>query len=984
MKKKILLSLLLLSCSTLVRAGGDEDATTYIKSRSGVQEVPLSWLQNKERGAGSLILEKYSDPATIPHSPEKAKYFPITDKSLDVILSFLSRGEIAGNELCDSKQLCADVDACKLSTMAPLLRADIQEKELLENFPKLRPLSQLYPEVYQRILLAVAAKKNDANFLQYVMSKHNTQEQYKMLHAKSDLQDYLNKDKKNLDYPLSASDFSKFASGARASIADMVLAAEGDAAKTGIRPMLLQQGLITPPFNDHERMSLERLKQIAFERCQHPFERPEIVPIPILDPPNSAGVPGVGMDYKAELAVTASNVLDRDGFYMYPRPRAAVNSLPMDIFVDTDKSGMYQRKTWEDVNPNFSSPDIQPPIDKSKIPPEGRVLTELIVGHQAPNGKGWPQLFDIRSSAYVRFAGYPPQVTGASMRLGAHGIFSKGGPATPNVREDFPIVRAVFGKIKDRKVSNVLMLVESDLFCGAFDVDMTEGKDAEMIVDSNWYTRNDFKWKEDPHTALVAYSSMVYKTKEDTVDRPSGQAHDSDTLIVNYANGDEERVVLAPPKKKGEELRQHQFKAKARSKGGVNEWILANEDRNPEHYADFKHALGDTNYDKRASYKVKILDTNIKTGVGLYEDSPDGEYGDNIVAASTVHQDIMKAKSPQDFIHFKYKTTAFYPNPALNQKDECGLIRDGIAKLPASGGEVIVPAGTYNCTSSIVIDRDNVTIKGAGEDKVTIRLADYVHQPLMIIGDRTTIQDEAGNYVTGKPVKNVTVSGITLDGNKANHDVTKECGEGSCDGDAGAIRNNGITIRGASNVLIENVTTHDMISGGLVTEKYCDHLTVRNFNSYGNYFDGFAGYETKESLFENLDLHHNNGAGISIDINFNNNVIKDSHLHHNKDVGIFARQLHGNKFVKVDILNNGNHGVFMAKSEGEDSYAYDNTFDAVKINGSNGYGIWISDNCQGNKVIGSSDLSGNTKGATGSSIQGILGIDNGVILTRNN
>ena len=43
-----------------------------------------------------------------------------------------------------------------------------------------------------------------------------------------------------------------------------------------------------------------------------------------------------------------------------------------------------------------------PPIDAAALPPEGRVLSELIVGHKQP-GAGYPQFFDFRDGkAHLR------------------------------------------------------------------------------------------------------------------------------------------------------------------------------------------------------------------------------------------------------------------------------------------------------------------------------------------------------------------------------------------------------------------------------------------------------------------------------------------------------------------------------------------------------------------------------------------------------
>jgi glucan biosynthesis protein len=398
-------------------------------------------------------------------------------------------------------------------------------------------------------------------------------------------------------------------------------------------------------------MDMARLRSEAFTRCQTPFSRPVVEAVPILDPPHG-GADAEGMVYQEELAVRTTNLLDREGFYFSPRPRAAVNTLPMEIFVDGDNTGTYERKTWEDANPDYSSNQIQPPILQSNIPSAGRVLTELIIGHRSPRGD-YPQLFDLRSSAYFRFAGYPPQVTGASLRLAAHKIFGLGGKGETATKEDFPIVRAIYTGIKDSKTANALVLVESELFCGALNMDMLEGDNPEVVIDSYWYTRSDFNWKRDPHTGLVAYSSMLWKTEKQTPERVSDEAHDSDILTVKTENGVVKKYPLDPPKTG---LRVRHLTPTQQPV----EWTLANEDRDPSHFADFQPALGNTNYNFRASYRVSLLETNVRTGVSLYEQAADGEYGDNIVAVSTLRQNIKKATKVDQFIRFKYKTTAFF------------------------------------------------------------------------------------------------------------------------------------------------------------------------------------------------------------------------------------------------------------------------------------------------------------------------------------
>ncbi|MBF0313903.1 MAG: DUF1566 domain-containing protein [Oligoflexia bacterium] len=114
----------------------------------------------------------------------------------------------------------------------------------MQIFPKLSPLAKLYPDVYKRILLTVAAKNNDLNFLKYVLHKYKLQT--KVLMEEFDLRKYLNKNEDELKFPLSASDFSKLAGGSKISIVNVVLTSpDTGEAKKGIRSFLEQKGLIT-------------------------------------------------------------------------------------------------------------------------------------------------------------------------------------------------------------------------------------------------------------------------------------------------------------------------------------------------------------------------------------------------------------------------------------------------------------------------------------------------------------------------------------------------------------------------------------------------------------------------------------------------------------------------------------------------------------------------------------------------------------------
>jgi parallel beta-helix repeat protein len=228
-------------------------------------------------------------------------------------------------------------------------------------------------------------------------------------------------------------------------------------------------------------------------------------------------------------------------------------------------------------------------------------------------------------------------------------------------------------------------------------------------------------------------------------------------------------------------------------------------------------------------------------------------------------------------------------------------IQQALDSLPATGGEVDLPAGKFEIRQPIILSRDNETLRGAGPATI-LRLADNANCPVIILGEPVNNPSHT--------VRHLLVTGFFIDGNRIHQDreLWRLTGEGS------QIRNNGITVQGVGDSIVENITTARCRSGGLVTTRDIRHLTVRGLESFDNEFDGLACYQTEDSLFADLKLHNNPGAGISLDLAFNNNVISNAMLVAN-DLGIFMRASRENQFLNVTIRDSRHHGVFMAHSE---------------------------------------------------------------------
>ncbi|HYF37460.1 MAG TPA: glycosyl hydrolase family 28-related protein [Prosthecobacter sp.] len=260
-------------------------------------------------------------------------------------------------------------------------------------------------------------------------------------------------------------------------------------------------------------------------------------------------------------------------------------------------------------------------------------------------------------------------------------------------------------------------------------------------------------------------------------------------------------------------------------------------------------------------------------------------------------------------------------------------INRAIAKCAETGGEVRLGAGTYVCKEPIILRHSNVTLRGAG-DATRLVLADKANCPVLIIGDEAK---DPRHKVTG-----VRVSDLTIDGNRENQDV--ECWEGACDtGEKTVIRSNGITLRRAVGVTVERVTILRCRSGGLVTEKGCRRLTVRGLTASDHEFDGLACYETEDSLFTELFLHDNPGAGISTDLQFNGNVIANAMLLRNGTHGIFMRDSNRNLMQAVYIRDSGRQGIFIDQVDKKiETGACGNSFTGLTIERSQGAAVRIN------------------------------------------
>src|SRR5579872_816984 len=185
-----------------------------------------------------------------------------------------------------------------------------------------------------------------------------------------------------------------------------------------------------------------------------------------------------------------------------------------------------------------------------------------------------------------------------------------------------------------------------------------------------------------------------------------------------------------------------------------------------------------------------------------------------------------------------------------------------------AGGRVNLRRGTYLVHQAITLRRDGQTLRGAGPGTILL-LADNANCPVIILG---APMDSAKAPTRGQHLYDLLVDGNCTHQQKEDWQLFP---------DGAPLKNNGVNVWMADDVVIRNVICRSCRSGGLVSARRTRRLTVRSYEAYNNQFDGLACYQTEASHFSQLNLHDNRAAGISLDLDFNDNVIDGAVLARN-------------------------------------------------------------------------------------------------------
>jgi Right handed beta helix region len=206
------------------------------------------------------------------------------------------------------------------------------------------------------------------------------------------------------------------------------------------------------------------------------------------------------------------------------------------------------------------------------------------------------------------------------------------------------------------------------------------------------------------------------------------------------------------------------------------------------------------------------------------------------------------------------------------------------------------------------------------------------------------------------PVDHLRLLDLCIDGNRKNQKT--EHWRKAVDGSE--INNDGVEVWNVNDAKVEHVVCCRCRSGGLVTAEV-RRLDIDDFAAFDNQYDGLACYQTENSEFDGLRLHDNLAAGISLDLDFDHNFIRDAVLAGN-DLGVFMRDSCSNSFEGLTISKSRHDGVFMAQHVVHTSKGWHrcphtecvgNHFESLTVDNCGGRGFQINDaSCIKNVVLG--------------------------------
>jgi hypothetical protein len=299
-------------------------------------------------------------------------------------------------------------------------------------------------------------------------------------------------------------------------------------------------------------------------------------------------------------------------------------------------------------------------------------------------------------------------------------------------------------------------------------------------------------------------------------------------------------------------------------------------------------------------------------------------------------------------------------------------LRACIDALAGGGGTVALAAGDYLLSEHVQIPHSGIHLRGAGVGRTRIAIADGACQAGFVVGSAALHFDEVG------PVEDVSIHDLSIDGNKTGN----ACCETYVAIGLRHLYVNGISVFGARDVSIMNVSIRNARSGGIVADRGVRELVIANVVIQSSAWDGVALYQTRDSRVQDSVFEQNAAAGISLDWYADGNVFSGNLLLRNgagehaldtthcpdvmlarESPGIFSAGCSENAFVGNVITGSGGNGVQLGLGSDKHTGSSRNYLGRNVIRQSGEFGVWLVGNASRENVAVGMVYSGNRLGS---------------------
>lgn len=233
-------------------------------------------------------------------------------------------------------------------------------------------------------------------------------------------------------------------------------------------------------------------------------------------------------------------------------------------------------------------------------------------------------------------------------------------------------------------------------------------------------------------------------------------------------------------------------------------------------------------------------------------------------------------------------------------------IQNALNSLSSSGGTVLIREGVYDVSSWLTIPASNITIEGVGPSTVL-----------------RPVDNFDGNVIYSIGWNNISIRNLKIDGNAANQS-----------------QGNGIIIRNALNVYIENLRLYNIKSNALLIETYNGqrinniHISNNTLSHCGTHCLVFNNatniFATRNRIYE----CGNSCIQLYTTSNFvvNSNIINNAS---NNFAGVRSAETTTDGVISSNIINNSDRGIHIVSGSGRininDNIIYESNLSGILI-----------------------------------------------------